>query len=133
MPIMNHTHPIHVVAATRKGDRQILPDLNQIGVGDVINPGNQLISHEIGEDSSGNEIQTVPCLDGVNGSVAGDSGAVVAGAREGDFGGLSGGDGGVGGGGEWERVGSEDVAEVLDAEEGFDVGVGGGVDGYVVD
>lgn len=131
--IMNHPLAVHLVAAARQRDPQLLPDFNQTRVGNFIHRCNFLVLHEPREHDRGDVVEVVAGLHDVLRALVGDAGAVGAEARERDEDLLEGGYVLGRGGGEGEVIGSEKGAEVGDVEEGFDGVEGCGVFGDVVD
>lgn len=93
MSIMHHHVTINFIAATRQRNPELLTDRYIIRVGNVVNRLDLLVRHEVRKHLGGDMEEAVVGDDGVHRAAVGDSGAVTAGAREGDFEDLGGGKG----------------------------------------
>ncbi|PQQ15635.1 hypothetical protein Pyn_39748 [Prunus yedoensis var. nudiflora] len=81
---MNHPLAVHLVAAARQRDPQLLPDCNQTRVGYFIHRRNFLVLHEPREHDRGDVVEVVAGLHDVLRALVGDAGAVGAEALERD-------------------------------------------------
>lgn len=129
---MDHLLPIHGVATAGQRNPQLLPRMNLVRGGYVVDLGNFLVRDEevVGEPSYVVEAG-VGGLDGVDWGVVGAALAAGASAGERNADDGAGGDGVGGGRGEGEVVGAEELGEGGDLEEGEDGAVGGAVGGDV--
>lgn len=106
---------------------------NAVGVGDVVRRLDVVARDEVGEDRSGDVVEEVAGLNGVDGDALGDAGAVGAGAGERDVDDLAFAHRGGARGRLREAVGAEDGPEVGYAKQGVDGGESGLVRGTVAD
>lgn len=123
--------PAHLVAAAGDRHPQVLSRLDGVTRrGYAVDPRDLLVRRQLREDFPGDVVEVVPGLHRVDRDPVGDPRAVGAQARDRDPDLLLRRNvlGGVGG----EVVGAQEVVELLDAEEGFDGGVGGLVGRNVV-
>lgn len=129
---MRHIVPLHLVAAAGKWDPELLPDFQEVRIGDVARGGDLLVGHEVVK-LSGDIGHIVVYLYDVEGLALRPVGTGDAGAAERDDNGGVGGDGCVGRGARREAVGVEEVAESGGLEAGEELDVGGGGGGRVDD
>lgn len=131
--VVHHLLTADVVAATRQRNRQVLPHLDQVSIGDIVGGLDFFEGDEVGEHLRRDVVEAIAGNHGVHGAAVGYSGAVAADAGEGDLDALVGGDAVAPRGDDGEVVGAENGAEALDGEEGSEGGESGSVGGDVVD
>jgi hypothetical protein len=119
----------HLVAAARQRDPEPLPDVDFVGVGDVVGGGDLLVGDEGVEHVARDGVQPVLRLHDVHRDAVRLAHAVAAGAAaaEGDGHGGGGVDARGRGGGGRQAVGAEEVEERANVEACGELAVGGGV------
>ena len=84
VPVVHHLRSIHLIAATRQRNPQLLPYFNQIRIRNVVHRLNLLIRHQSREHLRRDVVQSVVLLHSVHRPVVRNSGSVRAAAAEGD-------------------------------------------------
>ncbi|RRT68026.1 hypothetical protein B296_00031018 [Ensete ventricosum] len=121
---VHHLRPVHVVAAARQRDPQLLPHHNLVHIRQLVDLPDLLVRRQIAEPGHRDVVQAhVPVLHRVD-RASRPTRPVRAPATDRDPHSRPGGDSPVGGGGEEEAVGAEEGG-VGDLEKGRDGAVGG--------
>jgi len=118
--IVNHGLGVHVVAAAREGDPQLLAHLDEVCVLDPIYGLDLAVGEEAREVDGGDLGEGVVLGDGVDGEAVGVPGEVGAAAGDGDSHGAVDGDWGGGWGGQGEVVHPQQGPQGLHLEQRLD-------------